>query len=273
MNVYEIGLDKLFVSNINVRKTLTSEEDETGITDLSNDIKVNGLINPITVRVSDKKDGTYEIIAGQRRFLAIRLLGRKTISCNVLDVNTQKAEEISLVENVQRNQMTTCDKIRSYSKLYEFYNRDINKVISVIHISKQTIQKYLKIENLPEEVLEKLDSSGTEKISLDVAIELSKLDNNIDKTIVLQNLETLTNAQRIETLKNFRNSNDMDIENLNDIKEKVIIKDNNMNIIEARPPYIYDKTIDKNIIIPEDMYDEILRLIKTRKNGNLVYIE
>ena len=142
MDIAIIEIQKLYVSNINVRKTLTSEEDETGITDLANDINTNGLINPLTVRINNDK---YEIIAGQRRYLAMKQLNKSHIPCNILNIDTQKAEEISLVENVQRNQMTTCDKVRSYSKLYDVYNGDIDKVISAIHISKPTIQKYLKM--------------------------------------------------------------------------------------------------------------------------------
>jgi ParB family chromosome partitioning protein len=72
MNYLDIDIDELYVSDINVRKTLESEEDETGISDLANDIKQNGLINPITVRLDN--NNKYEIIAGQRRFLAIKLL-------------------------------------------------------------------------------------------------------------------------------------------------------------------------------------------------------
>jgi ParB family chromosome partitioning protein len=171
MEIINVDITNLFVSNINVRKTLTSEEDETGISDLANDINTNGLINPITVRANNDK---YEIIAGQRRYLAMKHLNKTHIPCNVLNIDTQKAEEISLVENVQRNQMTTLDKIRSYSKLYDVYNRDIDKVISAIHISKQTIQKYLKLRNLPEEVLKLLDTTNENKITIDVAIELTK---------------------------------------------------------------------------------------------------
>ena len=89
MNICEIGIDKLFVSNVNVRKTLTSEEDETGIYDLANDINTNSLINPITVRLNGDK---YEIIAGQRRYLAMKQLNKTHIPCNILDIDTQKAE-------------------------------------------------------------------------------------------------------------------------------------------------------------------------------------
>ena len=73
MDIENIEITKLYVSNINVRKTLTCEEDETGISDLANDINTNGLINPITVRLNNDK---YEIIAGQRRYLAMKQLNR-----------------------------------------------------------------------------------------------------------------------------------------------------------------------------------------------------
>jgi ParB family chromosome partitioning protein len=94
MEVKELSINILVVSELNVRKTLTSDEDETGISDLANDIRNNGLINPITVR---KLGDKYEIIAGQRRYLACKLLNRKTIPCSIVDVSTQKGEELSLV--------------------------------------------------------------------------------------------------------------------------------------------------------------------------------
>jgi ParB family chromosome partitioning protein len=117
MNIDNIVVDKLYVSDINVRKTNVNE-----ITELANSIDINGLINPITVR----KDGDdkYEIIAGQRRYLACKMLKKNNISCNILDVNSQKAEELSLVENVQRNPMTNSDKVKIYSKTMEIIGFD-----------------------------------------------------------------------------------------------------------------------------------------------------
>ena len=63
---------------------------------------------------------------------------------NNLWISLQKACDL----NVQRNQMTTVDKVRAYSRLYEVYGGDINKVISAIHISKKTVERYIKINNL-----------------------------------------------------------------------------------------------------------------------------
>ena len=200
MDIVEIDIGNLYVSDINVRKTLSSEDDETGIIDLANDIKTNGLINPITVR---KVDDKYEIIAGQRRYLAAKLLNFKSMTCHLLGVDTQKAEEISLVENVQRNQMTTSDKVRAYSRLYDVYEGNLDKVIAAIHITKATLQKYLKMRKLPNPVLELLDSKDENKISIDVAIELTKLPPNTDITEVLNKTCQLTNTQKKDAIKEF----------------------------------------------------------------------
>lgn len=267
MEIANIEITKLYVSNINVRKTLTSEEDETGITDLANDIDTNGLINPITVRLNTNK---YEIIAGQRRYLAMKQLNKSHIPCNILNIDTQKAEEISLVENVQRNQMTTCDKVRSYSKLYDVYNGDIDKVISVIHISKQTIQKYLKMRNLPEEVLNLLDTNSENKISIDVAIELTKLSNELNTLDVLHKITTLTNGQKIDAIKQFKQQGNNDIDDLDDIKDNVVLQSNNIKL-EGTFPYVFDSFTQQNIRIPNNMFDEIVNLIKVKTCGNICY--
>lgn len=267
MDICEIDIDKLFVSNVNVRKTLTSEEDETGISDLANDINTNSLINPITVRLNGDK---YEIIAGQRRYLAMKQLNKTHIPCNVLNVGSQKAEEISLVENVQRNQMTTCDKVRSYSKLYDVYNKDIDKVISAIHISKQTIQKYLKMRDLPEEVLNLLDTNSENKISIDVAIELTKLSADVNTLDVLNKLTSLTNGQKIDAIKQFKQQGNNDIDILDDIKDNVVLHSNNISLAPSFP-YVFDNSTKKNIRIPDNMFDEIVNLIKNKTDGNMCY--
>jgi ParB/RepB/Spo0J family partition protein len=267
MDVANIEITKLYVSNINARKTLTSDEDETGITDLANDINTNGLINPVTVRLNNDK---YEIIAGQRRYLAMKQLNNTHIPCNILKIDTQKAEEISLVENVQRNQMTTCDKVRSYSKLYEVYNGDIDKVISAVHISKQTIQKYLKMRDLPKEVLNLLDTNSENKISMDVAIELAKVSDDVDTVGVLNKLTTLTNNQKIDALKQFKQQGNNDIDILDDIKDKVVLHHNNIQLAPSFP-YVFDKSVNKNIRIPDNMFDEIINLIKNNTQGNICY--
>jgi hypothetical protein len=166
--------------------------------------------------------------------------------------------------------MTTCDKVRSYSKLYDVYNGDIDKVISAIHISKQTIQKYLKMRNLPEEVLNLLDTNSENKISIDVAIELTKLPNKVSTLEVLHKITTLTNSQKIDVIKQFKQQGNNDIDNLDYIKDNVVIQSNNIQLAPSFP-YVFDSSTQKNIRIPDNMFDEIVHLIKFETDGNICY--
>jgi len=164
--------------------------------------------------------------------------------------------------------MTTQDKVKSYSKLFDVYNGDVNKVISAIHMSKSTIQKYLKMRNLPEEVLNLLDTNNEKKISIDVAVELSKLPDAIDKIEVLDKITTLTNVQKVDAIKKFKQC-DYDIDYLEDIKEDVVVHHNNIQFAPSFP-YVIEKSTGKFVCIPENMYDDVVNLIKN-KMGELNY--
>lgn len=267
MDVKELDINLLYVSELNVRKILTSDEDETGISDLANDIRSNGLINPITVRKNESK---YEIIAGQRRYLACQMLKCSTIPCSVVDVSTQKAQEMSLVENIQRNPMTNSDKIKTYTKLYNVYDKDIDKVINAVHISKVTMNKYIKLSSLPEEVIKLLDITGDEKITIDVAVELTKLPDSVNKLQVIKNIQTLTSIQKISAIKNFIRNKCDDPEDINEIKEDIAIQENNI-ILAPSFPYVKDEA-GKNIKIPHDLYADVIALIKSKTGNVLEYI-
>ena len=268
MDVKEIDINLLYVSEFNVRKTLETDEDDTSISDLSNDIRNNGLINPITVRKIDDK---YEIIAGQRRYLAYKLLDRDKISCSIVDVTSQKAEELSLVENVQRNPMTNSDKVKIYSKLYEIYNKDINRVVNTINISRQTIQKYLKINSLPDEVINMLDSNCDDKINIDVAVELSKLPESVNKSDAIKNIKSLNTSQQKQALKQFVSDECSDAGEINKIREVIALQHNNISLAPSFP-YIIDST-GKFIKIPEHLYSDIIYFIKDKCDGNIEYVQ
>lgn len=266
MNLVVLNINNLLVSPHNVRKTLTYVNEEEGsISDLANDIKANGLLNPITVRKS--QNGMYEVIAGQRRFLAFKHLSAFSSShldvpCNVIEVNDQKAEELSLVENVQRNQMSAADKVSAYSKLFNVYDGDLNKVASTVHVSKSTIKKYVVISSLPEEVISKMDSSNEDKITLDVAVELAKLPSNVDVNAICQNIEQLTSSQKIGAIKEFIREENTDADDIIEIAENIVLSNNNIKLAPAEP-YVYDEETKEFLIIPKSLYKDIVKLIRT----------
>ena len=254
MNIDNIVVDKLYVSDINVRKTNIAE-----ITELANSIDVNGLINPITVRKDN--DDKYEIIAGQRRYLAMKELHKHTIPCNIIIADDNKAEEMSLIENLQKNNLSNCDKVKSFSKLYQTYANDYDKIKSLVKVSKATIKKYLRIKDLPIEVLEKLDANDKTKINVPIAIELlSLVDKDIDLIDVIDKLAPLKSKDKITAIKKFTANDGNDINDFDDIIQEL----NNDEKVDYKGPYVFDSIKQQNILIPENMYADIINFIKDK---------
>lgn len=157
MEVKEIKLSQIQLSESNTRKDLGAGTEDAGIEDLANSIKEKGLLNPIIV--SRKEDGNYELIAGQRRFLACQKLGWESIPAIIRDFKDDTdATIISLVENIHRADMNPIDKARAYQKIYEKY-KDHNKVNKETGVSVSTVRKYLALLKLAPTIQEKLTTS------------------------------------------------------------------------------------------------------------------
>lgn len=258
MRVLDININDIFIDNANVRKTQINE-----ITELSASIIENGLINPITVR--EIKDNKYQIIAGHRRYLAMKELNRMQIPCNIVNIDDKMAMELSLIENLQKNNLSNCDKILSLAKLYET-ETDYNKIKNLTKISKSQIKKYIQIKDLPLEILKKLDGTGKDKININVANALSLLPKTLDLLEVIEKINPLKSKEKLDVIKTFINNNYDDIEELDEIIEEI----ENNNKINYKGPYVFDSIEQKNLLIPENMYNEIIELIKT-KEDELIY--
>ena len=173
INIKQINIDDLNISQLNVRKINVLDS----IEDLADNIKKNGLLNPLTV-IFNKISNKYDIIAGQRRYHALKKNNMVSVSCNILNETMSEQEQvsISLIENVQRVNMSLCERVKTYKKLHIQYNNDSTKLSKLINIGKATIDKYLKISHLPDKILDRLDATNNDKISLDYAVDLAKLN-------------------------------------------------------------------------------------------------
>lgn len=158
MEVMEVKLSDIRLGELNTRKDLNAGIEDAGLEDLANSIKEKGLLSPLIVRKND--DGTYGLIAGQRRFLACQRLGWKTIPAIIRDITDDTdATIISLIENVHRADMNPIDKARAYQKIYEKY-KDYNKVAKETGVSISTIKKYLTLLNLSPSIQEDLTTAN-----------------------------------------------------------------------------------------------------------------
>ena len=150
--------------------------DEENLEDLSNSIKERGVIQPIIVRKSSSENSKYEIIAGERRWLAARKAGLHDIPVVVTEADDLKSLEFAIVENVQRHDLNPLEEAQGYKRLIDEFSYDQEKVSKFIGKSRSYITNSLRLLNLPKEVLELVENK---KISAGHAKILVGLENAV----------------------------------------------------------------------------------------------
>jgi ParB family chromosome partitioning protein len=263
MIIEDIPTSKLFVSSLNVRKILETDEN---LNELASNIQNNGLLNPLTVKYNKKSD-KYEIVAGQRRFLACKKLSIPKIKCTILnnDISEKDQIKISLIENVQREQMKISEKVKAYKKLYKslYVNskeETMELVAKQVNVSLPTIKKYLEITHLPDIILDKLDASNTEKISLDFATKLAKTTITDEEELVqiVNKFNNISAKARLPILKSLIDS--MDDIDASDIK-------NFIKAIEEQEKNYYAKILEKEQVKRDnDTFNKMKDEFKNKQN-------
>jgi len=148
--------------------------DEINLEDLTNSIKERGIIQPIIVRKSNNENSKFEIIAGERRWLAAQRAGIHTVPVVITDVDDLKSLEFAIVENVQRHDLNPLEEAQGYKRLIDEFSYDQEKVSKFIGKSRSYITNSLRILTLPEDVIKLIESN---KLSTGHAKILVGLDN------------------------------------------------------------------------------------------------
>ncbi len=171
----ESKTNKLLLSDIVPNKFQPRKNfDEENLDDLKNSIKERGVIQPIIVRKSDSEDSKFEIIAGERRWLAARKAGLHDIPVVVTEADDLKSLEFAIVENVQRHDLNPFEEAQGYKRLIDDFSYDQEKVSKFIGKSRSYITNSLRILTLPTSVLKYIEEK---KISAGHAKILVGLDN------------------------------------------------------------------------------------------------
>ena len=171
----ESKTNKLLLSDIVPNKFQPRKNfDEDILEDLTNSIKERGVIQPIIVRKSSTDNSKFEIIAGERRWLAARKAGLHDIPVVVTDADDLKSLEFAIVENVQRHDLNPLEEAQGYKRLIEEFSYDQEKVSKFIGKSRSYITNSLRILTLPSDILKFIEEK---KISTGHAKILVGLDN------------------------------------------------------------------------------------------------
>ena len=173
--------------------------------ELTNSIKEQGVIQPIVVRPDKVENGKYEIIAGERRWLASQNAGLHEVPVVILDVNDEKSLEFAIVENVQRQDLNSVEEARGYQRLIDEFNYNQDKLSKFIGKSRSYIANLVRMLTLPNEILimvEKGDlSAGHARTLIGIQNSIGIAKKIIEKKLSVRQAESLTRQFKNQKLK------------------------------------------------------------------------
>ena len=150
----EVNINKLSISDLVPNKYQPRKLfDEDNLQELTDSIKERGIIQPIIVRKSNDDKSKYEIIAGERRWLAAQKAGLHELPVVITEADDLKSLEFAIVENVQRHDLNAIEEAQGYQRLINDFSYDQEKVAKFIGKSRSHITNCLRLLTLPKEVL------------------------------------------------------------------------------------------------------------------------
>ncbi len=226
----ETRTDKLPLSDIVPNKYQPRKDfDENFLNDLTNSIKERGVIQPIIVRKTDTNNSKFEIIAGERRWLAARKAGLHDIPVVVTNADDLKSLEFAIVENVQRHDLNPLEEAQGYKRLIDEFSYDQEKVSMFIGKSRSYITNSLRLLTLPNDILKQLEdkklTAGHAKILVGLENASFVAAKIIEKKLSVRQSESFVKIFK-KKKKNIYFSKDPNVNNL----EQSIIEKIGLNV-------------------------------------------
>ena len=190
------NINKLLITDL-VRNKLQPRKnfDKESLEDLANSIKERGLIQPIIVRKSEDNENKYEIIAGERRWLASQNAGLHEVPVVITEASDLKSLEFAIVENVQRHDLNAIEEANGYQRLIDDFGYDHEKVAKFIGKSRSHISNCLRLLTLPKEVIHLIEknslSQGHAKVLVGLSNAFFLAKKIVDKKLSVRQAENL----------------------------------------------------------------------------------
>ena len=221
----KIDVNKVSIKDLTRNKLQPRKHfDKESLEELTNSIKEQGVIQPIVVRPNKLLEGKYEIIAGERRWLASQNAGLHEVPIVILNVDDVKSLEFAIVENIQRQDLNSIEEARGYRRLIDDFNYNQEKLSQFIGKSRSYIANSLRLLSLPEDVLLMVERGN---LSAGHARTLIGLNNSVDiakkiiqKKLSVRQSEILVKQFRDKKFKliSQKDSNVLDLQK--DLEEK-----------------------------------------------------
>ena len=199
--INQLSISELVPNKYQPRKIF----DENNLVELTNSIKERGMIQPIVVRKSNDDISKFEIIAGERRWLAAQRAGLHNVPVVITEADDLKSLEFAIVENVQRHDLNPLEEAQGYKRLIDEFSYDQEKVSKFIGKSRSHITNSLRLLTLPQDVIKLIE---TQKITAGHAKILVGLSNAsfvaskiIEKKLSVRQAETFVRVFKNKKIK------------------------------------------------------------------------
>ena len=213
--------NKVLIANIERNKfqprTIFNEEK---LEELSLSIKENGVIQPIAVRPKNYEEGKFEIIAGERRWLAAQKAGLNEVPVVILNIDDQKSLEIAIVENVQRQDLNVIEEARGYQRLVKEFGYDHEKISKFMAKSRSHISNTLRLLSLPQDIIGLIEegklTAGQARPLIGMPNASEVAENIVKRKVAAREVENLAKSKKAK-----KNANKIDDPNIAFVRNEI----------------------------------------------------
>ena len=180
---------------------------ESKLEELTNSIKKNGIIQPIAVRANKNESGKYQIVAGERRWLAAQRAGLHEIPVNILELSDVESLEVAIVENIQRDDLNPIEEAKGFKRLSEEFKYDHENISKLMSKSRSHISNTLRLLTLPQDVISMLEegslTSGQARPLIGLINASSIAEEIVSKNYSARKVEYLVKSKKINKNNNY----------------------------------------------------------------------
>ena len=213
--------NKVLIADIERNKfqprTIFNEEK---LEELSLSIKENGVIQPIAVRPKNYEEGKFEIIAGERRWLAAQKAGLNEVPVVILNIDDQKSLEIAIVENVQRQDLNVIEEARGYQRLVKEFGYDHEKISKFMAKSRSHISNTLRLLSLPQDIIGLIEegklTAGQARPLIGMPNASEVAENIVKRKVAAREVENLAKSKKAK-----KNVNKIDDPNIAFVRNEI----------------------------------------------------
>ena len=208
---------------------------EEKLTELVKSIEKNGIIQPIAVRPHKSDPAKFEIVAGERRWLAAQRAGLHEIPVTILDLSDVESLEVAIVENIQRDDLNPIEEARGYKRLNDEFNYDHESISKLMSKSRSHISNTLRLLTLPQDIISMLEegtlTSGQARPLIGISNASAIAEEIVSRNYSARKVEYLTRNQKGSKKDKFIDSNILKaqekIQKSLGLKVRIINKKNN----------------------------------------------